>query len=372
MKVSSSSFIFRFVVLHLLTLSAIVSAQQPSDSCSSTLPLNDLSFNASLLQCAEVWSLQNYILRYSRTDANTWSFVLSAPDSNSFIAIGFSTNGQMIGSSAVVGWIPSGGRGEVKQYFLGGKTPDQVVVDQGELTIVNGSMKIESVSSRLYLSFQLTTAEQPRTQVLYALGRAGAFPSSPDYSLTEHRTMISTSLNYITAVQRVVKAKPHSRLRKTHGLLNMFGWGIFIVIGSLVARHLKRWDPMWFYAHTALQTTGFLLGLTGVICGLVLENRTKASTVSTHKGLGITILVMGCLQVMALLARPDKQSKYRRYWNWYHHNVGRILIILAIANVFYGIHLGKAGSAWNGGYGFVVAVLFLVAVGLEVRKFMQK
>lgn len=98
--------------------------------------------------------------------------------------------------------------------------------------------------------------------------------------------------------QSVVKGSPHDKLRKTHGLLNMFGWGILIIIGAIVARHMKQYrEPAWFYAHIALQITGFLLGLTGIICGLVLKNRTSANNVATHASLGIAILVMGILQV---------------------------------------------------------------------------
>ncbi|XP_009147056.1 cytochrome b561 and DOMON domain-containing protein At3g07570 [Brassica rapa] len=348
-----------------------LSTQQATETCSSTLPLNDLTFDSTLLQCVEAWTPQNYILRYAKTVENTWSFILSAPDSGAYIGIGFSTNGQMTGASAVVGWIPTDGRGQAKQYLLGGKSPGEVKPDQGDLKIVNGSLKIESVSSRLYMSFQLT-AELPRQSLLYAMGPAGFIPSSPGFTLREHRDMTTTTINYNTGSQSVVKGSPHSKLRKTHGLMNMFGWGILIIIGALVARHMKQWKPTWFYAHIALQTTGFLLGLTGIICGLVLENRTEANNVSKHKGLGITIFVMGILQVLALLARPDKDSKYRKYWNWYHHNVGRVMIILAISNIFYGIHLADAGSSWNGGYGFVVAVLVLAAIGLEVRKFKNK
>lgn len=96
--------------------------------------------------------------------------------------------------------------------------------------------------------------------------------------------------------QSVVKGSPHDKLRKTHGLMNMFGWGIIIIIGAIVARHMKQWDA-WFYTHIALQITGFLLGLTGIICGLVLKNRTSANNVAAHASLGITILVMGILQV---------------------------------------------------------------------------
>ncbi|CAH8291100.1 unnamed protein product [Eruca vesicaria subsp. sativa] len=365
---SSVSFIsLALISLHLLPLST----QQATESCSSTLPLNDLTFDSSLLQCVDAWTPQNYILRYAKTVENTWNFILSAPASSAYIGIGFSTNGQMIGASAIVGWIPTNGKGEAKPYFLGGKSPAEVTPDQGDLKIVNGSLKIESVSSRLYMSFALT-AETPRQSLLYAMGPAGFFPSSPGFGLREHREMTTTTINYNTGSQSVVKGSPHSKLRKTHGLMNMFGWGILIIIGALVARHMKKWKPTWFYAHIALQTTGFLLGLTGIICGLVLENRTDANNVSTHKALGITIFVMGILQVLALLARPDKDSKYRKYWNWYHHNIGRVMIILAISNIFYGIHLAEAGSSWNGGYGFVVAALALAAIGLEVKKFKNK
>lgn len=139
--------------------------------------------------------------QYARTAGNTWSFILSAPDSSAFIGIGFSTNGQMIGSSAIVGWTPSDGSpGTVKQYFLGGKSPGEVNPDQGDLTIVNGSLKIESVSSRIYMSFQLT-AELPRQSLLYAMGPAGFFPTSPDYRLREHQFVTTTTINYITGKQ---------------------------------------------------------------------------------------------------------------------------------------------------------------------------
>ena len=75
---------------------------------------------------------------------------------------------------------------------------------------------------------------------------------------------------------------------------------------------------------------------------------------------------------MAFLARPEKSSKVRKYWNWYHYSAGRILIIFAVANVFYGIHLGGEGREWKGGYGGVLAILFVIALILEVRMWMRK
>jgi hypothetical protein len=75
---------------------------------------------------------------------------------------------------------------------------------------------------------------------------------------------------------------------------------------------------------------------------------------------------------MALLARPDKESKLRKYWNWYHHTVGRILIIFTIANIFYGIRLGETGKSWSAGYGVVLVVLFIITVALELRFWIRK
>lgn len=75
---------------------------------------------------------------------------------------------------------------------------------------------------------------------------------------------------------------------------------------------------------------------------------------------------------MALLARPDKESKVRKYWNWYHHTMGRVLIIFVVANIFYGIHLGEKGKGWTASYAVVIGILFLTAVFLELKIWFRK
>lgn len=169
-----------------------------------------------------------------------------------------------------------------------------------------------------------------------------------------------------------------------------------MMIGAMAGRYFKRWDPMWFYSHAAIQSCAFLLGLAGIISGFVLEDRLNTN-VDTHKTLGILVLVLGCLQVnrpaihiysnsnficlimgldgiqvMAVFARPGKESKVRKYWSWYHHNGGRILMLIAIANVFYGIHLGEHnGTSWNAAYAAVISVLFLLSILLEIKLWRQ-
>ncbi|XP_054785287.1 cytochrome b561 and DOMON domain-containing protein At3g07570 isoform X2 [Prosopis cineraria] len=354
------------------------SSTPQSDSCGNKLMNSNavFTFDTSNLNCFPVWNAQDFILRYSQSSSNIWSFIVSAPDKNSYIAMGFSPNGAMVGSSAIVGWVPSSSSitatGGLKQYYLGGTTPSQVVPDSGNLQFVANSTLITSQSSRLFLAFQLQTA-QPLSRLIFAVGPTGVFPSVPSFALAQHQDKASITFNYASATGSSSSASSSSSvnsivsLKRTHGLLNILGWGILIIMGAIIARHFKQWDPLWFYFHVSVQSLGFLLGFIGVISGLILNDRLHAN-VQIHKALGIIILVLACLQMMAILARPKKESKARKYWNLYHHNTGRILIILAIANIFYGIHLGHEGSAWKIGYGIVLAILFFIAFIFEMRK----
>ncbi|KAF1863640.1 hypothetical protein Lal_00030709 [Lupinus albus] len=343
----------------------IGSSSSQQDSCDSKLNLNvPLFFDITQLNCLPVWNAQGFILRYTQSSPNIWSFILSAPNPNSYIAIGFSPNGGMVGASAIVGWISSSGAGGgMKQYYLTGLAPNQVVPDRGNLQVLRNSTLITSQSSRLYMVFQLQT-NHPLPRLIYAIGPNAIFPSIPSFALARHQDKASIFVNYASGSS--ASGNPSMNLKRRHGVLNILGWGILIVMGAIVARHFKEWDPFWFYFHASVQTLGFVLGLIGVITGLVLNNQLQFD-VNIHKAIGIIILVLACLQMMAILARPKKESKARKYWNLYHHNIGRVLIILAIANIFYGIHLGREGSGWKVGYGIVLAILLFIAIIFETR-----
>ncbi|XP_058092522.1 cytochrome b561 and DOMON domain-containing protein At3g07570-like [Magnolia sinica] len=357
---------FLSICLLVFGYSFLVNSQL--DSCNSSLSLNEVvTFNTTSLRCTTVWDSHGFIVRYARSGMNLWSFILSAPNPNSYIAIGFSTDGNMVGSSAIVGWMGINGTGVIKQYDLKGTRESQVSPDQGSLQLVNGSMAIISRPSILYLVFQLISV-QPQSRLIYAVGPTNGVPSSNNI-LSEHQDKASTYFDYVQGKSTIEGS--HDTLRKSHGIVNMLGWGILIPIGALIARYFKEWDPAWFYAHISIQTVGFILGLAGIITGFSLDGK-LSSDVGPHKALGVLVLVNGCLQVTAFLIRPDKESKARIYWNWWHSNVGRVLIGVAIGNVFYGISLGGGGSSWNIGYGVVIAAWLVLAIALEVRMYKKK
>ncbi|CAO2818936.1 unnamed protein product [Amaranthus hypochondriacus] len=362
---------FVFFAIFLLRDRCLQVLSQNAEECNSDVNFNDnVQFDTTAMFCQTVWGDKDYVLRYVQAGTELWSFLLSAPNTNSWLALGFSSNGLMIGSSAMVGWIYQNGTTMVKQYYLKDKNPEKVTPDAGELNVKLNSTTVFTRSNRIYLAFQLNT-KQPQKSLLYAVGPYGQLPTAKDeLRLKEHRDKDSASLDYTTGRSNTISS-PYTGIRRTHGALNMIGWGILMPIGAIVARYFRQWDPIWFYSHATIQIFAFLFGLVGFILGFVVEGFIKAE-VTHHKNIGILILILGCLQVMAVLIRPKKGSKPRKYWNWYHHNAGRIMIILAISNIFYGIRLGMEGSSWYGTYAVILALMFIVAIVLEIRLCRQR
>ncbi|GLJ17056.1 hypothetical protein SUGI_0295100 [Cryptomeria japonica] len=326
---------------------------QSSDSCNANLEL-DLAFDT--IECVNVGN--DYILRYEQND-NAISIVLSAPYTTGWVGMAFSEDEFMVGSSAMVGWIKQDGSGSIKQYYLGGKSVGKVQVDDTKLVVVNNSASVQSRGSTIYLAFQLLFAEPVKSQnLLYASG--SVTPSNDQ--LSKHSSAFHTTLDFTTGTSST--SSTTETMKRNHGALNIFAWGVLLPIGAIIARYFRQWDPAWFYLHVGIQLFGFIFGVAGVILGVALYNRLD-SNIRAHRGLGIFILVLGILQVLALLLRPQKEAKVRKYWNWYHQWFGRLALFLAAVNIVYGIRVAEAGQTWKVGYGFVLAILLLVVIVLE-------
>lgn len=124
-----------------------------------------------------------------------WSFIFSFPlDPKAYAAIGFSKDGSMVGSSAIVGWMPSPGAGGMKYYYLGGKSQDEVIKDRSDLYIMNASF-VPATGSLGYLIFQLKTT-QPSSNLIFAIGPNGQFPDYPSYDLPKHIDQTSVTIDY--------------------------------------------------------------------------------------------------------------------------------------------------------------------------------
>ena len=67
-----------------------------------------------------------------------------------------------------------------------------------------------------------------------------------------------------------------------------------------------------------------------------------------------------------MLVRPQKDHKYRLYWNIYHHTTGYMVILLSIINIFKGFDILNPDKKWQRGYITIIVILSISAAILEV------
>lgn len=119
------------------------------------------------------------------------------------------------------------------------------------------------------------------------------------------------------------------QMKKNHGILGLFGWGLILPIGAIVPRYFKHKDPLWYYLHSVIQVVGFIIGLAAVILGRRLYDTIRADF-PTHRGIGIFVLVLSILQVppLTLLCNPVVFLEYP------NQQLAKILIIRNLIELY--------------------------------------
>lgn len=93
------------------------------------------------------------------------------------------------------------------------------------------------------------------------------------------------------------------QMKKNHGILAIFGWGLILPLGAIVPRYFKHKDPLWYYLHSIIQFVGFVIGLAAVVLGQQLYTKIDANF-HTHRAIGIFVLVLSILQVFPSHLNP--------------------------------------------------------------------
>ncbi len=159
--------------------------------------------------------------------------------------------------------------------------------------------------------------------------------------------------------------------RKAHMWLMAIGWGLLIPSGIVAVRAkrtvLSNCDKpySWFNMHRAAMTLGYLCGIGGIAAGFAVRG-TWSTPYTVHRDLGVTITVLGFVQVLSLVARPAISSKTRWIWLSWHRVIGVSTVCLAIANVYYGMFYVAEVSSWAWGlYTGLLAAIVALGVANE-------
>lgn len=125
----------------------------------------------------------HHLVQYHQRENNLMTFILSAVYSTGWVAMGFSKDGMMTGSSAMVGWFTRKGHARIKQYYLQGTRPSQVIEDAGELPLTKVPPAVVLHGPMIYLAFQ-AKFEKPLTYQPIILAFATRYPNH--YRLSSH------------------------------------------------------------------------------------------------------------------------------------------------------------------------------------------
>lgn len=109
--------------------------------------------------------------QYLQRDDHVMTIILSAIYTSGWVGMGFSRDGMMAGSSAMVGWFNKKGHPRIKQYFLQGTRRSQVIPEKGELPLTNVPPVVALHGPMIYMAFQLKFETHLRHQpVIFAFG----------------------------------------------------------------------------------------------------------------------------------------------------------------------------------------------------------
>ncbi|RVX04204.1 Cytochrome b561 and DOMON domain-containing protein [Vitis vinifera] len=383
LKLLAVNFLCIFPFLIFLSEAKIASYIHEDDSLvqSSFAMTPSLAFSHRHTAVRKVSHVLN--LGYFQDGDNVTTIVLSKDKFLGWIGIGFSKDGGMVGSSAVVGW--TGGvknidndKEEVEpgiaKFLLEGKNIESVTSFKGELNFTDTPPFVIWNNNSFYMGFQAKfDAPLGQQYMILAIGsdQPTLTPHSKEPSdrlvrLTKHTDQAVMQVDFSSGHNPGVKR--HGDLKASHGAMGLIAWGVLLPFGAIIPRYFKHHDPQWFYLHISIQIVGFLLGLATVLVGTVLysgldSNRTPRLKI--HRPIGSLAFFLSILQVMALILRPDKASKWRKYWNLYHHWAGRLALFLGGLNIVIGIWVAESGSSWKITYGFFVTFILLTVAVLE-------
>ncbi|KAK7387159.1 hypothetical protein VNO78_27709 [Psophocarpus tetragonolobus] len=278
------------------------------------------------------------------------------------------TSKGMVGSQAFVGVHKSDGT--IKAY-TSPITSYSPIMQEGNLTFPVYAVSSSYTHGHLII---FATFQLPRNTTLLNHAWNHGFVSD-DGTLRPHSFSLSNlhsfgTFDFVSGRVSQTSGNVNSRITFTnvHGILNTVSWGILMPVGVIMARYLKVFDGLgatWFHLHRACQSLAFLIGIAGFGTGLHIGNHYGLHN-TPHRCVGLTLMCLAFTQVcVALCLRPQKDHKYRIFWNIFHYIVGYATIPLAIWNVFKGFDILNAHNIWKETYVGIIVSLAIIAVILE-------
>ncbi|KAG8387243.1 hypothetical protein BUALT_Bualt02G0001200 [Buddleja alternifolia] len=359
------------MAVSFLTLATLLLLSLISPSLSATCTSQTFTNNELYTFCNDLPSLNAYLhWSYDPTRSTlSIAFIAAPPRPNGWVSWAINpTSTGMLGSQALIAFRTPNGGMTVKTYNVtsyGPLTESKVWYDVKE-----SSAEFSGGAVRLFATVVLPENGTTTVNHVWQAGPSvtNGVPDKHDFQPGNLNAKGSLDLLRGQSIVVANGGGDRSKKRNIHGILNVVSWGIMFPTGIIIARYLRTFpsaDPAWFYLHVFCQVSAYAIGVAGWGTGLKLGSQSKGVTYSGHRNIGISLFALATVQIFALLLRPNKDHKYRFYWNIYHHGLGYTIIVLGIINVFRGFNILNPEPKWREAYIIVISSLGGIALLLE-------
>lgn len=365
----ASSFAKPLLILLASLLSLLISPSQ-STTCSS----QTFSNNKLYAHCNDLPSLDSYLHYSYDPGQSTLSVAFIAPPAkpSGWIAWAINPTGSgMLGAQSLIAFRDSAGQMTVKTYNITSYAPP---IEESKVwfSVKNATAEYSGSAIRLFATLVLPEKTSTSLNHVWQVG-ASVTNGVPDkHAFLPANLNAKGSLNLLSGQSNSggSSSSSDSRVKRKniHGILNAVSWGLLFPVGIIIARYLRTFpsaDPVWFYLHASCQLSAYAIGVAGWGTGLKLGSESKGFQYTGHRNIGIALFTLATVQIFALFLRPQKDHKYRFYWNIYHHGLGYAILVLSIVNVFKGFDILNPAKKWKHAYITLLIVLAAIAVLLE-------
>ncbi|KAL6999941.1 hypothetical protein U1Q18_001095 [Sarracenia purpurea var. burkii] len=353
----------------LLLLPCLLTISLFASSSAQTCGSNTFTSNRVYTTCTDLPVLNSFLhWTYHQTNGTVdIAYLHAGIDTSTWVAWSLNVDGSgMIGAQSLVALHNASG---VPHAYTSAVTSYQTALAESELSFQVQRLAAEYVSNNMII-FATLVLPSGRTSFNQVWQDGPVSGGSPGRHATTGANLQSVgTVDFATGqTSSTGGGGSQQRKRNVHGVLNAVSWGTLMPLGAMIARYLKVFksaDPAWFYLHVACQSSAYIVGVAGWGTGLKLGSDSPGVQHTTHRNIGITLFCLGTLQMFALLLRPNKDHKFRLYWNIYHWTVGYLTIILSIVNIFEGLDILDPAKNWKRAYISIIVFLGFNAAMLE-------
>jgi uncharacterized membrane protein YhaH (DUF805 family) len=262
-----------------------------------------------------------------------------------WVGFAFDADGMMPDHDSYVGWVDTSGTATLTDRHTSVRAMPLTDVESGgsdDILSFEGSVVTIDGAEWLQFTFRRKLDTGDQFDVIVAPGAPGNLlwaigpDNGVDYTAGTfqfHKSKGSYAVDFFGGC-----ATSSIDLRRVHGILMILAWCALLFCGSFFARYLKVLTTAWFKIHVALQTVGVAVVLAAFI--IIFVSRGGVFTMGAHQVIGTIIFALTMAQpFIGLIAdrlfdpsRSKVPAQDQIHW-W----VGRLLLVLAIVNIFLGI-----------------------------------